>query len=446
MGRKRILPYFIDIMILITIIVFLSVMIKGDHSIVFEIFTIIYTMIGMYSLRTYDTEKCRSWNSLFISIIVAFAFSTVLSIFTAYIIGDFIIARKYIFYFAILGISAETFLHRAYPFLLTSYSKEKVKNVILYGISNSNTHNKVVESLKNNGRMYGLAYKGIIDFQDDKWYLLNGGPRTEISEIKRWLKEKMKERELILLKCGDEESLSRIEKEVDFPIVSDEFMYELIEKKLLLDPLSYVEIHEASFPRWYDNVKLILDEIVGFVGTVLSFPFILVFALIIFIEDFNDSPIYTQTRLGKDGKPYKLYKIRSMKSGAEKSTGAVWSNGKEDPRILKTGKFMRKFRIDELPQFWNILKGDMSFIGPRPERPEIVEKLKKELPFYALRLKIKPGITGWAQINHHYDESIEDVKEKLRYDLYYIKNRSLALDLNIFLLTVETVIFGRGAK
>ena len=399
-------------------------------------------------MRTYNIEKCRSWNSLLISMLIAFFISSILAIFTAFIMNDFIIARKYIFYFVILGVPVETILHRLYPLLLTSYSNEKAKDVILWEadeISSDGLHNEIAESLKKNGKMYGLTYKGIINFQDGKWYLLNGGPRTEISKIKQWLKEKTKERELVFVKCGKGELLFQ-EKEVDFPIVSDEFMYELIERKLFLDSLSSIEIHEASFPRWYDNVKLILDEILGFIGTVLTFPFILVFTLIVLAEDPKDSPIYTQIRLGKDGKPYKIYKIRSMKSNAEKNSGAVWSNGKKDPRILKIGRFIRKFRIDELPQFWNILKGEMSLIGPRPERPEIAEKLKKEIPFYALRLKVKPGITGWAQINHHYDSSIEDVKEKLRYDLYYIKNRSLMLDLNIFLLTVETVIFGRGAK
>ena len=440
------LPYIIDILVLTTISVFLSEMIREDQRVMYGFLAVTYSIVALYSLRTYDPEKCKSWNLLFISVAIAFTFSTILLVITSYMEGDFIIARKYIFYFAIIGISVETLLHRIYPLLISNYSGNNMKDVILYGKGNNDTQNKIIESLKKNGKMYGLTYKGTIDFLDGKWYLLNGGPRTEISEIKQWLKEKVKERELVLLKSGDERALPYIEEEINLPVISDKFLYELIERKLLLDSLSFIEIHEASFPRWYDNVKLIADEIIGFIGTILTFPFVLVFALIVLVEDPKDSPIYTQIRLGKNGKPYKVYKIRSMKAKAEETTGAVWSNGKEDPRILKIGKFMRKFRIDEFPQFWNILKGEMSFIGPRPERPEIVEKLKKELPFYTLRLKVKPGITGWAQINHHYDETIEDVKEKLRYDLYYIKNRSMMLDLNIFLLTVETVIFGRGAK
>lgn len=446
MGKRRLLPYFIDILILTTINIFLSEMIREDQRFVYGFLAVTYSMVALYSLRTYDSEKCKSWNLLFISVVIAFSFSSILLVITSFIEGNFILARKYIFYFAVLGVVIETLLHRAYPALISNYSENDMKDVILYGKKSNDMQNKIIESLKKRGKVYGLKYKGTIDFLDGKWYFLNGGPQTEISEIKKWLKEKLKEREFVLLHAGNKELLSYLEEEIDVPVISDKFLYEMIERKILLDSLSFTEMYEASFPRWYDNVKSIADEIIGFIGTVLTFPFVLIFALIVLTEDPHASPIYTQIRLGKNGKHYKVYKIRSMKAKAEETTGAVWSKGKEDPRVLRIGKFMRKFRIDEFPQFWNILKGDMSLIGPRPERPEIAEKLRKEVPFYTLRLKVKPGITGWAQINHHYDETIEDVKEKLRYDLYYIKHRSLTLDLNIFLLTVETVIFGRGAK
>jgi lipopolysaccharide/colanic/teichoic acid biosynthesis glycosyltransferase len=144
-----------------------------------------------------------------------------------------------------------------------------------------------------------------------------------------------------------------------------------------------------------------------------------------------------------NGREFKIYKFRSMYKDAEKHTGPVWST-KDDPRVTRIGKIMRKLRIDEIPQFLNVLKGEMSLVGPRPERPYFVELLAKQLPYYKRRLKVRPGITGWAQVKHKYDESIEDVKVKLRYDLFYIENMSLRMDLKILARTVLVVLFGKG--
>ena len=149
------------------------------------------------------------------------------------------------------------------------------------------------------------------------------------------------------------------------------------------------------------------------------------------------------TRSGLNGKPFMVYKFRSMVQNAEKKSGPVWSS-KDDPRITKVGKFIRKVRIDEIPQFINVFKGEMSLVGPRPERPFFVEKLSEEIPLYKRRLKVRPGITGWAQVKHKYDESIDDVKMKLRYDLFYIENMSIRMDINIIFRTVFVVLFGKG--
>ncbi|NMC75077.1 MAG: glycosyl transferase, partial [Geobacteraceae bacterium] len=155
--------------------------------------------------------------------------------------------------------------------------------------------------------------------------------------------------------------------------------------------------------------------------------------------------LFRQVRTGMHEKEFVLYKFRTMRTDAESGTGAVWAQ-KDDPRVTPIGKFLRKSRLDELPQLLNVLKGDMSFIGPRPERPEFVEKLKEQVPYYSHRHFVKPGITGWAQIKYPYGASVEDALEKLRYDLYYIKNLSLTLDLLIFFETIKVILYSRGGR
>lgn len=161
-----------------------------------------------------------------------------------------------------------------------------------------------------------------------------------------------------------------------------------------------------------------------------------------------DSPgpvIFKQKRVGENEKIFVLYKFRTMRNDAEKGSGAVWAK-KNDPRVTRIGKFLRKTRLDELPQLFNVLKGDMSFVGPRPERPEFVEKLKEIIPYYSERHFVKPGVTGWAQVRYPYGASVEDAVEKLRYDLFYIKNLSMFLDLYIVFETFKVVLFGRGSR
>ena len=156
-----------------------------------------------------------------------------------------------------------------------------------------------------------------------------------------------------------------------------------------------------------------------------------------------DSPgpsLYDQTRAGLMGKPFKIYKFRTMCKDAE-SSGAQWAQ-KKDPRITRIGAFMRKTRIDEIPQLWNVLKGDMSLVGPRPERPEFIEDLKKSIPLYEWRLLVPPGLTGWAQIRHGYTDTVEGIRRKLQYDLYYIKHHSIWLDIQIMLSTIPLMMKG----
>ena len=185
----------------------------------------------------------------------------------------------------------------------------------------------------------------------------------------------------------------------------------------------------------------IVHRIVAMIGGLLSIPFAIVTVILIKIE--SPGPIlYKQERVGKNGQPFILMKFRSMRTDAEKA-GPVWAS-KDDDRTTRVGKIIRKLRIDEIPQFWNIFRGEMDFVGPRPERQHFVSQLAQEIPYYEQRHLISPGLTGWAQIKYPYGASIEDARQKLQYDLYYIKNQSLVLDGIILFETIKIILFGRG--
>jgi exopolysaccharide biosynthesis polyprenyl glycosylphosphotransferase len=190
------------------------------------------------------------------------------------------------------------------------------------------------------------------------------------------------------------------------------------------------------------GIKRFLDLIFSVLFFVIGLPFYIIFGLLIKLDS-NGPVLFKQIRTGLQNNVFLLYKFRSMCFLAEAKTGPVWT-AQNDPRITKVGQFLRRFRLDELPQLLNVLKGDMSLVGPRPERPFFVKKLNQEYPFYMRRLKVRPGITGLAQIKHPYDEHLEDVREKLRYDLYYIENMGLWLDLKIMIRTVRVMLLGKG--
>lgn len=191
-------------------------------------------------------------------------------------------------------------------------------------------------------------------------------------------------------------------------------------------------------------VKRTVDLFLSLLLTLLLFPLLALTALLIKLD--TKGPVFfSQERAGEKRRVYLVHKFRSMIADAEKTTGPVWASD-EDPRITRVGRIIRKLRIDELPQIWNVVKGDMSFVGPRPERPFFVDQLIQSVPYYAQRFSVKPGITGWAQVSYGYGASVEDAIEKLNYDLFYIKNMSIFMDLMIVLRTVKIVLFGKGAR
>jgi sugar transferase (PEP-CTERM system associated) len=213
---------------------------------------------------------------------------------------------------------------------------------------------------------------------------------------------------------------------------------------------------EQLYPSWlifadgfrfstsFNLMRRALSTLMALTLLIVVLP-LLPFVILAIKLDSKGPVLYRQKRVGRAGHNFYCYKFRTMRQDAEADTGPTWADD-EDPRITRVGKFLRMARIDEIPQLWCVFKGDMAFVGPRPERPEFVEWLSKEIPYYGVRHAVRPGITGWAQVRYKYGNTVEDAKEKLQYDLFYIKNASLGLDILIMFQTIKIVLLGRGAQ
>ncbi len=292
---------------------------------------------------------------------------------------------------------------------------------------------KVVGFVRTDKRRGG-EYKGV--------KVLGGADR--INEI---IKENGVKEVIFALESSEHDKLleliGRCEGDVNFKIVPD--LYDAISGQARTNQIygfPLIEIMPEIMQPWERVVKRLIDIVVSLIVLSFGLPLWILIAILIKIDS-RGPVIYKQERVGKDGRIFTLYKFRSMYENAEALTGPTWAT-KNDPRVTRVGRILRKLHLDEIPQFINVLKGDMSLIGPRPERPVFVEKLSREIPLYKRRLKVKPGITGWAQVKYKYDESVEDVKKKLQYDLFYIENMSLRMDLKIMAYTILHILSGKG--
>jgi len=228
-----------------------------------------------------------------------------------------------------------------------------------------------------------------------------------------------------------------------FMLVADQYQMVVgLVRTVEIHGLPLIEIHPQLVSFETRIMKRSLDILISFFACLMLALITPLIAIAIKLD--SPGPVfYTQMRLGRKGKPFRLYKFRSMVQDAEKASGAVWA-AKNDPRVTRLGWFLRKTHLDEAPQFLNVFFGQMSLVGPRPERKEFVEELRKKIPLYERRLRVRPGITGWAQVRHRYDQTLEDVAEKTRYDLFYIDHISIGLDLKILFSTVLTMLRGEG--
>ncbi|NWF90907.1 MAG: sugar transferase [Ignavibacteriaceae bacterium] len=416
--------------------------------IIYAYWVIIFTFVGMY----------RTWfaSSRFdeISTLFKASFVGIFILFFAIFLDDYLHGvqtgnRILIFiywgiFFVLVGsgrIFIRSFQRRL---LIKGYGR---RNAIIVGFNSKGeeVHDQILEH-----PALGIDVKGFISLKNN----FSGSSYKNISVLGtvndiQSLIDRMDIKEVILALEKDDHDLlidiiTKCEpKNVNMKIVPD--LYEILSgqaRTAQIYGVPLIDIMPELMPEWEKKLKRILDISVSLLILIVSSPIIIIAAIAIKLD--SKGPVFfKQERCGLNNKTFKILKFRSMVHDAEKKTGPVWSH-KGDPRITRVGNIIRKIRIDEIPQMINVLKGEMSLVGPRPERPFFVEKLSEQIPYYKRRLKVRPGITGWAQVKHKYDESVEDVKIKLRYDLFYIENMSLRMDFKILVRTVFVVLFARG--
>ena len=391
----------------------------APFSILYFFWLIIFFAFGLYDLNLIR-KKLLFYQRFF----GAMFSSAVFGIIFFYLITEFGITPKTNLALNILIFSILFFLWRKTFYNLFS-SRFKNKTIIIGDDKSSQILAKEIKERP------WLGYELIDILPQDK---------ASIYELKNKIK---KEKIDTLILSEKLESNPEILKEIylflplEINFINFTKAYENITQKIPVSLLTHTWLLEnlkQGEKNFYNKIKRILDIISASAILIISCVFTPFIAIAIKLED-HGPVFYKHQRIGKNRKPFLLIKFRSMKKDSEKN-GAVWAE-KQDSRITKTGKFLRRTHLDEIPQMLNILKGDISLIGPRPERPEFIEKLEKEIPFYNVRHLIKPGFTGWAQIKFRYSRSVIDSKEKFEYDLYYIKNNSLFLDIGILLKTFQ---------
>jgi exopolysaccharide biosynthesis polyprenyl glycosylphosphotransferase len=404
-------------------------------------FTILFCiwLIIIFSFRSYETNKAlvKKYN-LFLNILNISIINFFLSVLFFYIIPQSLISPKTILVINILVFGIIFYLWRTLANKIL-YPRTTKRNCLAI----TNNQNLIKEIFKK--PELELNIKASVNLDNN--IVFSNLESVDLNELFNFVKENkiqtiIIDDELLVNKEISRELFKCLELRVGF-IRTTEF-YEKFLGKVSIDNIDKVWLinNFNENEKWtFDLIKNFLDKVFSFIFLIPSTIF-LPFIIILIKLDSRGPIFFTQIRTGKNNKDFLAIKLRTMKVDAEKN-GPQWAT-KNDSRVTKIGKFLRKSRLDEIPQLFNILKGDMSLVGPRPERPEFIIDLKNEIPFYKERLLAKPGLSGWAQINYPYGNTVQDALEKLQYDLYYVKNRTFMLDLSIILKTLNTIIRGHG--
>jgi len=455
MRTKKIILLLGDVIILyISLAIALTIRYRGFDFNIFQShfipFSIIYLfwIIIFYIHNLYELDIAKNNIKFSIALIRALIIGGTISIIFFYLIPGFVVDSITPKTNLFLNILVFIFLFYGWRYLfnLLAGSLKTKTNIAIIGY-NPQAIDLAKEIIKN--PQLGYKLKLIIKNNEEI-------DRTELPEIKilqgfNNLRETLQQEKISMAIITPEVYKSQnliqnlfecIKYKIDFMNLTD--FYESVTQKVPLTTINeiwFLENISQEKKQLYEISKRIFDFVFGMILLVVSLPFWPIIAIIIKLES-SGKIFYIQTRIGQNGKPFTMTKFRSMKKDAEKDGPKMTKE--KDIRITKFGNFLRKTRLDEIPQLWNIIKGEMSFVGPRAERPEFHQELKSKIPFYQERYLIKPGLSGWAQLKRSYYSSVEDNYEKVQYDLYYIKNRSFIFDISIILKTINIILKGGG--
>jgi exopolysaccharide biosynthesis polyprenyl glycosylphosphotransferase len=406
----------IDYIILITFNLYIT------NNILISLLFATFIYLGIYSFRTYDFENIESWNDTIIRVFAGMILGSIVVLSISAIFDDFI-PKAYFFDNFTFIILILPFVHKiSYYFLINTI---ETKRYIVIG------RKEEWEDLMSEIEKKSLGKLKFVEY-------INPSPVR--------LRKLIKEHDGVLVADPELEELVINEiNEFKENGIKVEYLPVIAERFLKRIPIQVAKTFKAHYEVVFSEIKespakRVIDIFISSLALIILSPIFLLITLAIFIE--NGKPIiFKQKRIGKDEKEFTLIKFRSMYN--RKNNKEQFAD-KERDRIMKSGKIIRPIRLDEIPQFYNILKGEMSFVGPRPEQPGFVKQFNELIPFYEFRHKVKPGLTGWAQINYKYPTTLEETKIKTSYDLYYVKNRTTLLDLKIILQTIEAIFWKKG--